>query len=147
MGASESGNPFEGEQLSTRKVIGVLVASGAMVAALSIPALASSQPHYSSCTEAREAGAAPINRGEPGYRPALDRDDDGVACDDNDPADSAGSNDRPADRNEISPNDADRNEPAPAQQASPAESDTDKKERKEEAPSPKPVESDLPVTH
>src|SRR5437763_1963292 len=34
--------------------------------------------YYKNCTEARKAGAAPILRGEPGYRPALDRDNDGV---------------------------------------------------------------------
>ncbi|MFC3988103.1 excalibur calcium-binding domain-containing protein [Actinoplanes siamensis] len=28
----------------------------------------------------RAAGAAPIYAGEPGYRKALDRDSDGVAC-------------------------------------------------------------------
>ncbi|MFF1337434.1 excalibur calcium-binding domain-containing protein [Streptomyces sp. NPDC058290] len=27
------------------------------------------------------AGAAPMRRGQPGYREALDRDKDGVACD------------------------------------------------------------------
>lgn len=37
-------------------------------------------PYYANCTEARAAGAAPINRGEPGYAPHLDRDNDGVAC-------------------------------------------------------------------
>ncbi len=36
--------------------------------------------YYANCTEAREAGAAPILRGEPGYRSALDRDNDGIAC-------------------------------------------------------------------
>jgi hypothetical protein len=36
--------------------------------------------YYANCSEARAAGAAPIRRGEPGYRAALDRDDDGVAC-------------------------------------------------------------------
>jgi hypothetical protein len=36
--------------------------------------------HFSNCSEAREAGAAPLRRGEPGYRPAMDRDNDGVAC-------------------------------------------------------------------
>lgn len=36
--------------------------------------------YYENCTAARAAGAAPIYRGEPGYRPALDRDDDGIAC-------------------------------------------------------------------
>lgn len=39
-----------------------------------------STPYYANCTEAREAGAAPILRGEPGYRSELDRDDDGIAC-------------------------------------------------------------------
>jgi cell envelope opacity-associated protein A len=36
--------------------------------------------YYANCTAARAAGAAPIYRGEPGYRSALDRDDDGIAC-------------------------------------------------------------------
>lgn len=36
--------------------------------------------YYANCTAARNAGAAPIYRGEPGYRPALDRDGDGIAC-------------------------------------------------------------------
>ncbi|MBI4496326.1 MAG: thermonuclease family protein [Chloroflexi bacterium] len=36
--------------------------------------------YYANCTEARAAGAAPIYRGQPGYRPGLDRDNDGVAC-------------------------------------------------------------------
>lgn len=37
-------------------------------------------PYYANCSEARAAGAAPLRRGEPGYRPAMDRDSDGVAC-------------------------------------------------------------------
>jgi hypothetical protein len=36
---------------------------------------------YSNCAAARSAGAAPLQRGDPGYRPELDRDGDGVACD------------------------------------------------------------------
>lgn len=36
--------------------------------------------HYRNCAEARAAGAAPIYRGQPGYRQGLDRDGDGVAC-------------------------------------------------------------------
>jgi len=35
---------------------------------------------YRNCAEARAAGAAPIYAGQPGYRPGLDRDGDGVAC-------------------------------------------------------------------
>ncbi|MEH0938701.1 excalibur calcium-binding domain-containing protein [Micromonospora psammae] len=37
--------------------------------------------YYANCSEARAAGAAPIQRGEPGYRKGLDRDGDGTACD------------------------------------------------------------------
>ncbi len=36
--------------------------------------------HFSSCKQAREAGAAPLYRGDPGYSTNLDRDNDGVAC-------------------------------------------------------------------
>ncbi|MFW0797133.1 DUF1524 domain-containing protein [Gordonia sp. CPCC 205515] len=36
--------------------------------------------YYANCTAARAAGAAPLYRGQPGYRSKLDRDGDGVAC-------------------------------------------------------------------
>jgi hypothetical protein len=36
--------------------------------------------YYENCSAARAAGAAPLYRGEPGYRAGLDRDGDGVAC-------------------------------------------------------------------
>ncbi|GAA3010944.1 excalibur calcium-binding domain-containing protein [Actinokineospora diospyrosa] len=36
--------------------------------------------YYKNCDAARAAGAAPIHVGEPGYRIALDRNKDGVAC-------------------------------------------------------------------
>ena len=36
--------------------------------------------YYPNCDAARAAGAAPIRRGQPGYRPGLDRDNDGIAC-------------------------------------------------------------------
>jgi endonuclease YncB( thermonuclease family) len=35
---------------------------------------------YTSCSQARNAGAAPLYRGDPGYHISLDRDRDGVAC-------------------------------------------------------------------
>jgi len=38
------------------------------------------EAYYQNCAEVRAAGAAPIRRGEPGYRAGLDRDDDGFAC-------------------------------------------------------------------
>ncbi len=39
-----------------------------------------SSAYYANCAAARAAGAAPLYRGEAGYRAALDRDGDGVAC-------------------------------------------------------------------
>lgn len=36
--------------------------------------------YYPNCSFARAAGAAPIQAGQPGYRPALDADNDGIAC-------------------------------------------------------------------
>lgn len=40
----------------------------------------SSSAYFKNCAEAKAAGAAPLHRGDPGYRSALDRDGDGVAC-------------------------------------------------------------------
>jgi hypothetical protein len=37
-------------------------------------------PYYANCTAARAADAAPLYAGQPGYRSGLDRDSDGVAC-------------------------------------------------------------------
>jgi hypothetical protein len=36
--------------------------------------------HYDDCDAARADGAAPVYRGDPGYRTDLDRDNDGAAC-------------------------------------------------------------------
>lgn len=41
---------------------------------------ASRAVYYAGCNEARAAGAAPIYAGEPGYRPEMDGDGDGIAC-------------------------------------------------------------------
>ncbi|MDF3337961.1 excalibur calcium-binding domain-containing protein [Mycolicibacterium septicum] len=43
-------------------------------------ATATADPYYKNCSAARQAGAAPIHEGEPGYAEHLDRDGDGVAC-------------------------------------------------------------------
>ncbi|MGY3380905.1 hypothetical protein ACVWYS_002862 [Arthrobacter sp. TE12231] len=44
------------------------------------PAPAPAAAYYANCTAARQAGAAPIYAGQPGYSSKLDRDGDGVAC-------------------------------------------------------------------
>jgi endonuclease YncB( thermonuclease family) len=36
--------------------------------------------YFRNCAEARAAGAAPLYRGRPGYRPEMDGDRDGIAC-------------------------------------------------------------------
>lgn len=36
--------------------------------------------NWDGCSDARAAGTAPIYRGEPGYRNAMDGDGDGIAC-------------------------------------------------------------------
>lgn len=48
----------------------------APVAAAEVP----SSVYYANCTAVRDANAAPIYAGEPGYSSKLDRDGDGVAC-------------------------------------------------------------------
>lgn len=44
------------------------------------PAPAPSAFQYENCTAARNAGAAPVRRGDYGYGPHLDRDNDGIGC-------------------------------------------------------------------
>lgn len=39
-------------------------------------------PLYPDCAAARAAGAAPVILGDPGYRPELDSDGDGIGCED-----------------------------------------------------------------
>ena len=41
---------------------------------------AESSVFYSGCRQVRAAGAAPLYRGQPGYRPGMDGDGDGIAC-------------------------------------------------------------------
>lgn len=38
------------------------------------------QPYYATCTDAKQAGATPLRKGDPGYRAELDQDGDGIAC-------------------------------------------------------------------
>lgn len=39
-----------------------------------------SDVYYKNCDAVRAAGAAPLYQGQPGYSSKLDRDGDGVAC-------------------------------------------------------------------
>jgi hypothetical protein len=59
-----------------------IVTAIALGAVLLIPAAPAAEagPPYQNCDEARADGAAPIQKGDPGYSSKLDRDGDGVAC-------------------------------------------------------------------
>jgi len=52
--------------------------SDAMSTAPADPAV--SEVYFPNCAAARAAGAAPIYATQPGYRPGLDADQDGIAC-------------------------------------------------------------------
>jgi hypothetical protein len=88
------------------KLYAALVAAAiAVPGAIVLAAPASAEVYYKNCDAVRAAGKDPLYRGDPGYRPALDRDNDGIACeprggskkrdDDNDDSkDDSGSNDK-----------------------------------------------------
>lgn len=143
--------------MSTRKIMSVLAASAALVAALSVPALAGpddlvspgpsepppSENYYKDCDAARSAGVAPLHRDDPGYRSELDRDEDGVACESNEP--------KPAPiPDALSPDDSPGSGSARDDEddrgTSDDKSDHDRSETKP-APKPETVEGSLPVTH
>lgn len=54
--------------------------TAAPVAAPPPPAPSGGGTSYANCTEARAAGVTPLYRGDPGYAPKLDGDNDGIAC-------------------------------------------------------------------
>ncbi|MBJ6120284.1 excalibur calcium-binding domain-containing protein [Sphingomonas sp. BT553] len=75
--------------LGAAVVVGLTVFRMAPVTGSALPASTSSTEdiaqversvYYPGCRAARAAGVAPIHRGSPGYRPEMDGDDDGIAC-------------------------------------------------------------------
>jgi len=46
----------------------------------SVPSVPAADVYYKNCAAVKAAGKAPLLAGQPGYRTALDRDGDGVAC-------------------------------------------------------------------
>jgi len=44
------------------------------------PTLVERSATYAGCNDVRAAGKAPLHAGEPGYRPEMDGDGDGIAC-------------------------------------------------------------------
>ena len=64
-----------------RKVVAVTAIGGALLSGSLLGAgAANADVYYKNCAEARAAGVTPLHEGDPGYRPGLDRDGDGIAC-------------------------------------------------------------------
>ena len=55
-------------------------AGGGAAAPAPVPEPRQESMYFPNCKKAKEAGAAPLYRGDPGYREELDRDRDGIAC-------------------------------------------------------------------
>ena len=60
--------------------VGLLVAAGMDSDPAPSPTPSSSTLYFKNCDAARAAGPTPLQPGDPGYRPGLDRDGDGIAC-------------------------------------------------------------------
>jgi hypothetical protein len=58
----------------------LIVAAAIGAAALGTASVANADVYYKNCDAARDAGAAPVMEGDPGYGPHLDRDGDGIGC-------------------------------------------------------------------
>jgi hypothetical protein len=58
----------------------LFIVSAAVCGAAAFGAATANAQVYANCTAARDAGAAPVYEGDPGYGPHLDRDSDGVGC-------------------------------------------------------------------
>jgi hypothetical protein len=63
-----------------RTASAVGLAATVLLAPLAVAGAATAAPHYANCAAAHAAGVSNIHRGDPAYRPALDEDHDGVAC-------------------------------------------------------------------
>jgi hypothetical protein len=75
IGVASVGEPSTGVPIAAGIVRDVAVTTG-------IRRLRDPQPgdYWRGCNDARAAGTAPIYRDEPGYRPGMDGDGDGIAC-------------------------------------------------------------------
>ena len=79
--AQETKKPTEPEGSSGSTGSGSSESSGSKGSAGSSASGASNgSTYFKNCTAAREAGAAPVRAGDPGYSSHLDRDGDGIGC-------------------------------------------------------------------
>ena len=61
-------------------LVALCIGTGALGVGLAIAPVAVAGPPYKNCTEARKDGRHDIPRDDAAYRPSLDRDNDGIAC-------------------------------------------------------------------
>jgi hypothetical protein len=80
---------------------------GAAGVASAAPTTANSVAAFANCTEAAQAGQHDIPKGSPAYSAALDRDGDGVACDEKDRGTAAGTTADDADDTSLGADDGD----------------------------------------
>lgn len=66
--------------VTTRSTTAATAPPTTAAAVVTTRAKATANVSYANCTAVRQAGAAPIHRGEPGYGSHLDRDNDGIGC-------------------------------------------------------------------
>ncbi|ORW01384.1 excalibur calcium-binding domain-containing protein [Mycobacterium kyorinense] len=67
--------------MTIRGFVGAIaISTAALGTALVLAPAAVAGPPYKNCTEAHKDGRYDIPRGDQAYRPALDRDNDGIAC-------------------------------------------------------------------
>lgn len=74
------GNQLEPYPEGTRVLFVIDGAGGASPTSPSTPATPSTPVTYENCAAVKAAGKAPLYKGQPGYSTQLDRDGDGVAC-------------------------------------------------------------------
>lgn len=82
----ETGRTLKSETVATQP-INKIISVGTYISASSksspsSSSSSSSSVYYKNCTAARAAGVTPIYAGQPGYASHLDRDNDGIACED-----------------------------------------------------------------
>jgi len=71
----EKGAPTPGQRATQPPT-----APGSARSSVAVPAPTPSSVSYPNCAAVKAAGKSPLLRGQPGYRPGLDRDGDGRAC-------------------------------------------------------------------
>lgn len=63
-----------------KKIVSAALGGALLSGSLLGAGAANADVYYKNCSEACAAATAPIYQGQPGYRPGLDSEGDGIAC-------------------------------------------------------------------